>query len=83
MKKKILIALFCLLAVVLAVGAWFHAYYNRKSNDNLPALAVIVEMDEADVNTLLIGYKRIQLIEVWGSPDSTLENEDIWEDFYN
>ena len=34
-------------------------------------------MDEADVNTLLIGYKRIQLIEVWGSPDSTLKNEDI------
>ena len=36
-------------------------------------------MDEADVNTLLIGYKRIQLIEVWGDPDSALENEDIWE----
>ena len=79
MKKKISIALFCLLAVVLAVGAWFYAYYNRKSNDNLPALAAIAEMDEADVNTLLIGYKRIQLIEVWGNPDSTLENEDIWE----
>lgn len=43
----------------------------------MPALAAIAEMDEADVNTLLIGYKRIQLIEVWGSPDSTLENEDI------
>lgn len=45
----------------------------------MPALAALAEMDEADVNTLLIGYKRIQLIEVWGSPDSTLENEDIWE----
>lgn len=45
----------------------------------MPALAAIAEMDEADVNTLLIGYKRIQLIEVWGSPDSTLENEDVWE----
>lgn len=45
----------------------------------MPALAAIAEMDKADVNTLLIGYKRIQLIEVWGSPDSILENEDIWE----
>lgn len=45
----------------------------------MPALAAIAEMDEADVNTLLIDYKRTQLIEVWGSPDSTLENEDIWE----
>ena len=77
------IALFCLLAVVLAVGAWFYAYYNRKSNDNLPALAAIAEMDEADVNTLLIGYKRIQLIEVWGNPDSTLENEDTYSNDEN
>ena len=79
MKKKISITLFCILIFAVAVGAWFYAYYNRKSNDNLPTLAAAAEMDEADVNTLLIGYKRIQLIEVWGNPDSALENEDIWE----
>ena len=79
MKKKILIVLSLILAIVAAVAAWFYAYYNRKSNDNLPSLATIGEMDEADVNTLLMGYKRIQLIEVWGDPEVVRENEDIWE----
>lgn len=78
MKKRISIALLLMLILVVAVGAWFYGYYNHKSNDNLPALATIAEMDEADVNTLLMGYKRIQLIEVWGEPDSIQPNEDIW-----
>ena len=78
MKKKLLIASSIILILALAVGAWFYGYYNRKSNDNLPSLATIAEMDEADVNTLLMGYKRIQLIEVWGEPDSIQPNEDIW-----
>ena len=67
-----------MLTVTVAVGAWFYGYYNRKSNDNLPSLSIIAKMDEADLNTLLMGYKRIQLIEVWGEPDSVWENEDIW-----
>lgn len=78
MKKRISIALLLMLILVVAVGAWFYGYCNHKSNDNLPALATIAEMDEADVNTLLMGYKRIQLIEVWGDPDSIHPNEDIW-----
>lgn len=79
MKKKLLIASSIILIFALTVGAWFYGYYNRKSNDNLPKLATIAEMDEADVNTLLMGYKRIQLIEVWGEPDSIQPNEDIWK----
>jgi len=78
MKKKLIIALFVILFLMIVVGTWFYGYYNRKSNDNLPALSTIAEMDEADVNTLLMGYKRIQLIEVWGEPDSIQPNEDIW-----
>ena len=78
MKKKLIIALFVILVLRIVVGNWFYGYYNSKSNDNLPALSTITEMDEADVNTLLMGYKRIQLIEVWGEPDSVQPNEDIW-----
>ena len=78
MKKKLIIALFVILVLMIVVGTWFYGYYNCKSNDNLPTLAIIAEMDEADVNTLLMGYKRIQLIEVWGEPDSVQPNEDIW-----
>ena len=36
-------------------------------------------MEEADVNSLLIGYRIIQLREVWGSPDRSSPNKDIWE----
>ena len=78
MKKKLITVLSVALILMIAVGTWFYGYYNRKSNDNLPALSTIAEMDEADVNTLLMGYKRIQLIEVWGEPDSVQPNEDIW-----
>ena len=78
MKKKLIIALSVILVFAVVVGAWFYGYYNRKSNDNLPALSTIAEMDEADVNTLLMGYERIQLIEVWGEPDIIQPNEDIW-----
>ena len=69
--KRIKIVFASLLMVVLGVSAWFYAYHHRKSNDNLPTLAAIVEMDEADVNSLLMGYKRIQLHEVWSEPDES------------
>ena len=69
--KRIKIVFASLLMVVLSVSAWFYAYHHRKSNDNLPTLAAIVEMDEADVNSLLMGYKRIQLREVWSEPDES------------
>lgn len=78
MKQKNAIVLASLLVLLLSVGAWFYTYHNRKSNDNLPTLASMEEMDEADVNTLLMGYNRNQLIEVWGKPDDAKENEDIW-----
>ena len=77
--KRIKIVFASLLMVVLSVSAWFYAYHHRKSNDNLPSLAAIVEMDEADVNSLLMGYKRIQLREVWSEPDESSSNQDIWK----
>ena len=77
--KKIKIVFISLLIVALGVSAWLYAYHHRKSNDNLPTLAAIVEMDEADVNSLLMGYKRIQLREVWSEPDESSSNQDIWK----
>ena len=77
--KKIKIVFISLLIVALGVSAWFYAYHHRKSNDNLPTLAAIVEMDEADVNSLLMGYKRIQLREVWSEPDESSSNQDVWK----
>ena len=77
--KKRGIVLTIILVIVLGISAWFYGYYNRKSNDNLPSLSLIAEMEEADVNELLSVYRRIQLRTVWDEPDFINSNEDIWK----
>ena len=79
MKKIIKIGLISLLIVAIAVCAWMIGYHTRKSQDNLPALESIAEMDEADVNELLVGYRNYQLEDVWGEPDVETENTWIWK----
>ena len=79
MKKKVKIVIIMLLIVVLAVCAWFIGYHTRKSQDNLPSLESIAEMDEADINDLLVGYRNYQLDDVWEGPDVKSENTWIWK----
>ena len=79
MKKKVSVLLVVLAIMALGILAWFFGYYNRKSNDNLPSLSLIAEMEEADVNELLVGYRRIQLRTVWDEPTLISSNEDVWE----
>ena len=80
MLKKKALAVVCILTVTaLGVLAWLYGYHNQKSNDNLPALSMIAEMEEADVNELLAGYHRTQLRTVWEEPAFTNTNSDIWE----
>ena len=64
MKKKNLIAAFWILLLLVGIAVWFCGFYYRKNNDNLPTFVTIAEMEASDVNSLLIGYKRTQLIEV-------------------
>ena len=76
MKKKVM-----LIATVIFVTAALFAIARTKSIKcftTLPSLEVIAEMDEADINSLLMGRDRAQLVEVWGEPDSVKTNEDIW-----
>lgn len=79
MKKKVKIAMIVFLIIVLAVCAWFIGYHTRKSQDNLPSLESIAEMDEADINDLLVGYRNYQLDDVWEGPDVKSENTWIWK----
>ena len=79
MKKKVKIVIIILLIVVLAVCAWFIGYHTRKSQDNLPSLESIAEMDEADINDLLVGYRNYQLDDVWEDPDVKSENTWSWK----
>ena len=75
-KKK---WIFTFLAVLAVAGfAWNYGYHYRKSNDNLPALQSIAKMDEAELNNILLGYKRTQLLEVWGEPQYSNSSEDVW-----
>ena len=67
------------LAVIAVAGwTWSYGYHNRKSNDNLPNLQSIAQMDEAEVNKILSGYRRTQLLEVWGEPPYSSSWEDVW-----
>lgn len=69
MLKKKASAAVCVLAV-MALGnlIWLYGCHNQKSNDNLPALSSIAEMEEADANELLAGNHRTQLRTVWEEP---------------
>lgn len=78
MKKIIKIGLHSILIIAVAVCAWLIGYHTRKSQDNLPSLESIAEMDEADANELLVGYRNYQLEDVWGEPDVESENTWIW-----
>ena len=79
MKRKLMIALISVVVFVGAIFAWRVAYSLRKSNDNLPTLTMVAEMSETEVNSLLPGYKIVQLTEVWGEPDYSEENEARWK----
>lgn len=79
MKKKLTAAVIVAALIAGLFFAWRIGYFLRKSNDNLPPLTKIAEMEEADVNSLLMGYKIAQLREVWGAPDRSEENEDVWQ----
>lgn len=71
-KKTMLCGLSLLLILALAVTAWLWAYHHRKSNDNLPSLASLSQMEEEEITDLLTGYRKEQLAEVWGEPQGTL-----------
>ena len=79
MKKKLMIALIVIAVIVGEIFAWCIAYSMRKSNDNLPPLTTIAEMSEAEVNSLLPGYKIVQLEEVWGEPNFSEDSTASWK----
>lgn len=78
MKKKLTIALLIVALIAGAILMWCMAYGIRKNTDNLPTLTVIAEMDEAEVNSLLPGYKINQLKSVWGEPDTNDGSAASW-----
>lgn len=71
MKTRRCIRVFVLF-IVLALAAvliWLYAYRNRKSLDNIPSLEQVQLYIDSETPEQLKGYKRDQLIEIWGEPD--------------
>ncbi len=78
MKKKCVVVISILLVLVICVVLWFVGYFSYKSYDNIPSMSNVATMEEADINSLLPGYRIEQLIEVWGEPETMNANEAIW-----
>ena len=78
MKRKITSVFIAAMVLFLAYEAWLFAYHNQKSNDNLPGLQSISEMEESDINEIICGYKRTQLNYMWDEPYVTGDDVDIW-----
>lgn len=78
MKKS---RLFTVIGVVIAlcIAIALYMFVSLKSTKNIPDLSSITQMEEAEVNQLIVGYSRNQLIEVWGEPDISGNNEDRWQ----
>ena len=79
MKKKLKICFITILVLAVCVCAWLIGYHTRKSQDNLPSLESVAEMDEAELNELLVGYRNYQLTDVWEEPDEKHGKTWIWE----
>lgn len=64
-----MIVIMVLAMIIFGVSAWFYGYYSHKSNDNLPSLSSIIEMENVEVNESVVGYLRTQLRYMWKEPD--------------
>ena len=78
MKKN---RLFTVVGIVIAlcIAIALYIFVSPKSTKNIPELSSIAQMEEAEVNQLIVGYSINQLIEVWGEPDISGNNEVRWQ----
>lgn len=78
MKKN---RLFTVVGIVIAlcIAIALYIFVSQKSTKNIPELSSIAQMEEAEVNQLIVGYSINQLIEVWGEPDISGNNEVRWQ----
>ncbi len=78
MKQIVIGWVISLILVALIVGIWFYGYYSKKSTDNLPTLSMTCERSNEELEDLLKGYRRVQLITVWDDPVIEEEDHDQW-----
>ena len=62
----------------MCIAITLYIFVSPKSTKNIPELSSIAQMEEAEVNQLIVGYSINQLIEVWGEPDISGNNEVRW-----
>ena len=79
MGKGFTTALVSFLIAVLLISVFMIFYEGRKSTDSLPPLEEFFQMGEEDANGKLKGYQENQLLEAWGKPSHSNEEEMVWE----
>ncbi len=82
MKKtknyKIKLEIF-LIAIIAVVALFIWGNVHHKNMDGLPSLEQVAQMkDEADLNRSITQFTRAELKIVWGEPNESNANEDIW-----
>ena len=79
-KKMVFVLIVSAIVAVVCYVMWMIGYHSVKRLDNIPSLALIKQEGEAFGHKMLEGFKRDQLIEIWGEPTETIDsNEDIWQ----
>lgn len=67
------------IVIALCIAIALYIFVSPKSTKNVPELSSISQMEEVEVNQLIVGYSINQLIEVWGEPDISGNNEVRWQ----
>lgn len=76
LKNVIRNILIILIILVVVWQVWLYMYRHTKHTDNLPGLTYLEKEDLEELE----GYRRSQLLSVWGEPDDTPgADQDVWQ----
>ena len=65
--------------IVIVIGLFIYGITSRKNIDSLPSLEQVSQMtDEAELNSYITHFTRLELRTVWGEPNEKSKMEDVW-----
>lgn len=65
--------------IVIVIGLFIYGITNHKNIDSLPSLEQVSQMtDEAELNSYITHFTRLDLRTAWGEPNEKSKMEDVW-----
>lgn len=65
--------------IVIVLGLFIYGIAGHKNIDSLPSLEQVAQMtDEAELNSYITHFTRLDLRTVWGEPNEKGKMEDVW-----